>query len=338
MYKWKNNNGEEIYWFDIKNYRINKEKGRSFFYKTFSSYIILNRLYPDGYIIPGDTNLSSYFNNFVSNLQEKSVLYFDKSSNFPKQKISLINYKRTTNLCKANTIVLNKADIFSITDKCYIFTNGIDYFGITENDFNLYFDGNWEKLKDKKTVGFDFQKKLNLIYYGTLKIIVDEFDTIKNFYSNKYTKNFISDYDLNKIINNVLPDPKLKELLSIKQMLDSSDGATIKLGILMTCGYNITKWPLTFRILLGHNPYWYDYNKKIKEVQLIWKALKLKNKVGGIYNVATLIDALDEDYSKEDIKLAKDLAKTLPDIIGFCEMNQKYYLDTLPFIPNEYKK
>ena len=40
---------------------------------------------------------------------------------------------------------------------------------------------------------------------------------------------------------------------------------------------------------------------------------------------------------EEDIALAKEYARTLPEIKPFCETKDEYYLDTIPFIPDEYK-
>jgi hypothetical protein len=58
----------------------------------------------------------------------------------------------------------------------------------------------------------------------------------------------------------------------------------------------------------------------------------------GLGSVASIIDASKEKYSKEDIALAQDFVRTLPELKIFCENSQPFYLEGLPFIPDEYKQ
>jgi hypothetical protein len=56
-----------------------------------------------------------------------------------------------------------------------------------------------------------------------------------------YTKPFILDTSLDSIVNQVLPDPDLRSLISIRELLNSSDKTTIKLGASLASGFNISK-------------------------------------------------------------------------------------------------
>ena len=67
------------------------------------------------------------------------------------------------------------------------------------------------------------------------------------------------------------------------------------------------------------------------------RSLKLR---GGwsLHTTVNLISDLKETYSEEDISLAKDFARTLPEVKHFCKGKDLFYLEQIPFIPDEYKK
>lgn len=343
MLKWKSNNGYNIYWFKPDWYKeniIRKNKGL-WLRRAFHSWSNFTKHYENGYILPYDVNVDNYLNNFITSIPEKATLYFDKSSKFPRTKISLTNCKRCTKLEKADFIVINNiAEIYNITDIYYIFTNGVDLFAITWNDFDTYFNNDLQKLQETKLVGLSFHCPLKLVYSGKLKLIFDESDVLKLFNENKYKVPFILDKDLTKIVNSTLPDPTLTEICTINEMLNSSDNSIIKLGALMAASFNINKWPLTFRVLLQNSPKWKrpENGGNTIVIKQLSETLNIEFNHGGLDHVSWLIQSIKEVYSEEDIELAKSFVKTLPELERFCKIYEGFYLDTLPFIPDEYKQ
>ena len=122
-------------------------------------------------------------------------------------------------------------------------------------------------------------------------------------------------------------------------MLQSPDSSIIKLASAMVGGYNISKWPLTFRVLLVTEPSWtHSYNggnsvivKQIKETLNITYASRSLN------YITNYIQSKDEVYSLEDIKLAQELVRRIPEMKKWISRLQPFYLDTMPFVPDEYK-
>jgi hypothetical protein len=55
---------------------------------------------------------------------------------------------------------------------------------------------------------------------------------------------------LDKIINDLCPEPTYEEIESIVDMLNSEDAATVQLGVKMIQGYNANKYRLTLRLIL----------------------------------------------------------------------------------------
>ena len=346
MYRWKSNKGYPIYWFSKDNYAYNNRKSskESYTCVCFGQYCIDWRGITNwnGYIIGEDFNILDYAANFVDELPENPVLYFDESSNFPRTKLKAANYKRTLDAKKANAIVLGQSAEVKCIDIIYhIFTDSTEIFSISNDCFHEYFYGDWEILESNKKLGLTFQGHLKPIYSGTIKVVFDKTETLKMFNDGFYSKPFILDTSLDNIVNQELPDPDLQSLIAIREMLNSPDSTTIKLGASLAAGFNVSKWPLTFRTLLELDLSWTKAMNGgnavvIKQMQ---NTLKIGpySYYGGWWVLANHIQALKEDYSEEDIRLAQDFARTIPDIKKFCESRQSFYLDCLPFVPDEYK-
>lgn len=215
------------------------------FYKIY-------RIKTDSYILPGKNYFYEYFDKFYTDISGCSYLYFDKSSKFPRTKLTVTNMKRTIKPQKADFIVLkDKAKVVVTSDTYHIFTDSLDIFIIDDCAFDKYFQRDLNILQHA-TLGIKFIGALKMIYSGQITIVCDPDDTIKKFVELN-DKRFIVDSDLNRLVNEYLPDPTLDELLAIKDMINSSDRNIIKLGALMASGYNINKWLLTFQCLLGLN-------------------------------------------------------------------------------------
>lgn len=344
MYTWNSVNGNLIHWYKCNSYRENifRSQKNMWIYRCFNEWTapVQCGLYRKGFIVPETFETDKYLNNFITELPEKAILFFDKSSKFPRNKIIVSEYKRVIKPEKASVVVIGQqAEVINIDDTYCIFTDGTEIFGIMYDDLQRDFDGDLRKLHNNTVLGLTI-KQTSVLYFGKLKCIYDDTETIKKFNDQIYTQPFILDNDLDKIINTNLSDPILQELVTISEMLQSSDNSIVKMGILMVSGYNLNKWLLTFRVLMGYNTNWTDpYNggNSVNGKQ-IWNTLGLHSRYGGLHNISSLILAANDSYLDEDVALAKEFTKTLPTIKSFCEKNQRFYLDTLPFIPDEYKQ
>ena len=343
MYTWKSNKGEPLFFFVSKNYEYNVSKSRSWTSVCFSQYITVENIfnYEGWFFIEADYNVENYFSNFITKLPDKPIFYFDESSKFPRTKLNFVGYKRCIKPEKANVIVIqNVAQVKTTSEEYIIFTDSEQLFGISASDFIKYFNGDFNNMKaNQSSIGYDFKDKLLCLYSGRLKGILDPTETIKKFNNNTYKKPFILDNELDRIVNENLPDPDLDSLLTIKDMINSTDRSVVKLGANMAAGFNLTKWPLTFRVLLGTSGNWAQtyYGGNSVVIKQMWNTLKFKRVGLGFYCVCSLIDSLKETYSKEDIRLAQELATRIPGLEDWCKKNQRFYLDDIPFIPDEYK-
>ena len=346
MWYWKKFKGSVIHWFSPSSFKQNIKwrqlKQPHWLYNSFSYYesnSLGSDLYWDnGYVLSDNYSTEDYFNNFVTTIPENTTLYFEKSS-FPRNKLKLGPYKRTIKKEKADYIVIEKAARVINKDVNFIlFSDSYDIFAISEQFLSTYFNNDINNIFTSNCVNNKFNGPLQVLYEGKLRFIIDDANTLKNFKDGLYAKPFIIDNDLDRIINQYLPDPDLNAVKSIYEMITSPDSATIKLGATLAAGFNISKWPLTFMCLLGTNNEWTkSYNgANLSVVSQMRSTLNIKYAYG-LRSVASIIDASKETYSKEDIALAQDFVRTLPELKTFCKNNQSFYLEGLPFIPDEYK-
>lgn len=342
MYNWQWEKGLPIYWFSSREYKANLKRNKSWAYTVFNSWSVTGAAnYRNGFVVEGELDLSNYLANFTKELPKKPVLYFDSSSKYPRTKLSLTPYKRCIKLSKATNIVLKEPAEIQKTGIDYVFITddrGDKIYGITFQDFNQYFAGNLDSLCNSEYLGFKFKGTTKIVYSGKITFVYDEFGTISYFNTGIYKKPFILDNDLDLIINQTLPDPQLEELVSIYEMIDSKDKNVIRLGSAMAAGFNVSKWPLSFRCVFGvtNRWSWHENGGSSVLIKQMINTVKLRP-CGNIDYFAQYINTLQEKYSEEDKALAKHFMKLLPDTKDFCVRAQSYYVDDLPFIPDEYK-
>lgn len=345
MWYWKKYKGSSIFWYNHDNFKLNEnfiKKQSHWLYNTFNSECFTTLGYElywrKGYIITDDISVERYLNNFVNSLPEKATLYFENSS-FPRTKLQLTPYKRTIKREKADFFVLEEsAKIIDKDVEFVIFTDTVDIFAIQQEYLLSDFKGKLQNIYESNCTNIKFKGNLQLLYKGFLRFVIDEANSLKLFSEGLYTKPFILDNDLDKLVNQYLPDPDLNAIKTIYDMINSPDSATVKLGSTMATGFNISKWPLTFICLFCTSQEWNrSYNgSNLTLVKQLKNTLNIKGGYG-LQSVASIIDSSDEKYSKEDIALAQDFVRTLPNLERFCKNKESFYLEGLPFIPDEYK-
>jgi hypothetical protein len=113
-----------------------KRVNDSFTYVCFSEYCTDCREAEGrtGFVVGENFDVLDYASNFIDKLPENPVLYFDESSNFPKTKLKLTNYKRTLSANKADVIVLGRsAEVKCINTIYHIFTDTTEVFSIRDD-------------------------------------------------------------------------------------------------------------------------------------------------------------------------------------------------------------
>ena len=339
MVTWKNKC--IIYWFNTHYWDLVLKSNGKIQSSAFSSWCGTEALalFPEKtYATNEELNLPKFMDSFTSNIDKDSVIYYDKSTKYPRTKSALYGYKRCIKPEKADIVVLGHLPNVKVSSNNYIiFTNSKNkiIYSIPIEYLDRYFKGSIELIANLP----EFKDTtLKIIHEGRIQFVWDPTGMIEKFNSGVYNKPFLMDTDLDKVINCNLPDPTLDDIIAIDEMIKSQDNNTIRLGSTIAAGFNVTKWPLTFRLLFERYHNWQNpFNGgNLSIVAQMSKSLQLS---GGwsLWSVINTLDRVKETYSEEDIALAKEYARTLPEIKPFCETKDEYYLDTIPFIPDEYK-
>lgn len=341
MYRWKSDNGYGVFWYNHKNYIYNSNRRVT----GAGSYVTFTHWWSDeaamnikkGFLIGDDFDASGYYNNFVTTIPQDATLYFNKNVTFPRAKLKLANMKRVLKPETADVIVLEEsAEVVRTMYSYLIFTDTVYIYAINDQWFNEDFSNNFEELINNKNLGLSFHGPITILFHGKPQIIYDKADTIKNFINNEYNKPFILTTDLDRIINQNLPDLNLNAMNAIYEMLSSTDQTIVNLGATMASTFNVNKWILSTTVLMYQNTSWFYCNTVT--VKQLKRTLGLMRYVAGWWSIASEVQTRSEEYSKEDILLAQEFVKGKPGFKEFCEQNKGFYLDFLPYIPDEYKE
>lgn len=284
-------------------------------------------------------DISSIKQQFVTKVNSDSILYFDESSKFPRYKLTIGTNKRCIKPVKANFIVVNDFNKpFTISNSYYLFKNNInDYFMISENDYDMEFNRTLSNLINRVTP-FQELGDLELVYSGPIMLLDKTNNYIFKWMNGDYTQSFITDENLDKQLNELCPEPTVEELNSIVEMLDSDDDSVVKLGTKMLSGYNVTKYPLTFRlILLTRNKWWMWTRSTVSTKQMVDSLHINGRNVSDNFSYALYY--IEEDgfeYTAEDIALAKQVC--IPMVENYLmEQWKNLSRNHYQFLPNHVK-
>lgn len=342
MFTWESSKKGRIFWFSERHYKMNlknidkKEMPKE---ECFMSYTLpVGLTFSQGIIVKAEYSTDEYVKNFVTNLPENPIIYFSNFSKFARSKLDLINAKRTTKPEKANIIVLdNYSYIQHLPAKYYVFYDFGLFYIIDDISYYTYFKCDVTAFKTAP-IGTNLEDP-KLVYCGPLKAIDDYNLSISNFYNGIYKAPFILDTTLDKIIYNTLTIPNVNELHSIVNMLHSNDKSTIRFGLQVLSSFNVCSIPLTTRLIIMTRPNWPDYSGAFTNnlVQMC-KTLGINKLLyKEVWKALGDIEDCNIEYSEEDINLSKEVAKYIPGLKDALNMYQPFYVDTLKFIPDEYK-
>ena len=217
----------------------------------------------------------------VTSVKEGSTLYFDKSSKFPRFKLSQTSYKRCIKIEKADCIIAKKFDASQINlytnCDCYVFENEYGTLCVVpESYIKSYANGSvkgfFELLKNLDSYP---DLKEEPIYKGRLCCVCKTPSIyLENLINNKslpIMEDTILDNEVNKTFEKITEE----DIETIIPMLNSSDYESVSLGLKLLSNTNIIEAPyLTTAILV------YTFSN--------WCGNQAKNTVG----VAQMFDTL----------------------------------------------
>ena len=189
------------------------------------------------------------------------------------------------------------------TEYCVIECTDAIYF-VEKDEFNTYFNGNLSTFCSRIS---KYQKleNPNIIYTGRLAGYDKHNVYLAKYLDGEYTIDYITDVDLDKIINKMCPEPTYEELSSIVDMLNSEDAATVQLGVKMIQGYNVDKYKMTLRLILCTRQNWWLYTRNTVGTKQLMETLNLdRYKIQEAFQYGCRYVAKDgETYTIEDVQI-----------------------------------
>lgn len=245
-----------------------------------------DRVYDNATLFPTATTnykdlVKKVNDTIVTSAKEGSTLYFDKSSKFPRFKLSQTSYKRCIKIEKADCIIAKKFDASQINlytnCDCYVFENEYGTLCVVpESYIKSYANGSvkdfFELLKNLDSYP---DLKEEPIYKGRLCCVCKTPSIyLENLINNKPLP-IMEDTTLDNEVNKTFEKITEEDIETIIPMLNSSDYESVSLGLKLLSNTNVIEAPyLTTAILV------YTFSN--------WCGNQAKNTVG----VAQMFDTL----------------------------------------------
>lgn len=243
------------------------------------------------------SDLKNYLKNDISTVKsipDKSKLYFDKSSKFPRFKLEQTDYKRCIKINKADYIVAKAEE----PDYRY----GTNYISIIETP-NGYYGTRENITKTECSNLLNIATNLITMHNESIKYKLTQSELVYlNCITNKYSIPMILDDDLNLAVDKLNPVLTIDDVDQIYTMLKSSDPETAGLGLKILTNYNVSETPCSARFILGStNHEWRWSNAKT--------GVSVKNML-------------------ESIDYYRIYRTSFPDILYYCKKNDEEITDT----------
>lgn len=214
--------------------------------------------YSDIYnLFDNDIDVRKYIKeNIVTEIKENSKLFFTKSSNFPRFKLSDTTFSRCIKLEKADYVVIGKDYEYSTLRFTHFFEGKDTYYVFSEKPFYDWKDksGYGKMLFEDwiaKYSNFIFPEPVSIktitnnLY--SLKGLNQIAEDIKNNIPHKLVTDTMLDCEINKKQDEITPDV----YKSICELLDSPDIGLREVGLKTLTGLNVNKTPITVRFMIG---------------------------------------------------------------------------------------
>lgn len=298
-------------------------------------------------------DMATALSDKITDLSDVTKLYFDSSSTYPRFKIRDTDFQRV--------IKVEKCDAAIIPDSIKYYPGSGEYylFKYTKPDQTKIIYSICPKLfkntdpyiyNEVCSYGADFVdgvKTINVlpkgsipIYAGNL-IFCDEIyvETINNIIS-VYPK-YAKESTLDKIVNGTLESVTEESLLSLNDMLASTDETTVELGLKVLQGMNVTESPAAVTCLLYGNFSNIMKNKAMGTtgVSQVFKSLRIETRYiphDTIYGIANALELkVWKDATPEDKALTYTLCRSM--INNFYREKDRQVMDTLHKLPFKIK-
>ena len=183
------------------------------------------------------------------NIPENSCIYFDKKAVYPRYKLQTTPYKRT--------ILTSKAD-YVISPELPIYTTDCDYVicRVTNSDTDLNVKYLIKSAIDSELKGamiskFGYSTEITVLYHGPLYCVPAHVKEIWDNITSGTYKNLIIDSVFDKYVNKFMSSHSLEDIISLHELLQAKDVASVKLGMELINGMDLTEIPNTIYLLLS---------------------------------------------------------------------------------------
>ena len=208
-------------------------------------------------LFDNNIDIKKYINeNTVTEIKENSKLFFTKSSNFPRFKLSDTTFSKCIKLEKADYVVIGK-DYDCLVFKFIHFFEGKDTYYAFIND--PFYD--WNNRSEYNKMPFEswISKYSNFIFpeIVTMRNITNDIYSLKNFnqisedIKNNIPHKLITDTMLDREINKKQDEITPETYKSICELLDSPDIGLREVGLKTLTGLNVNETPIAVRFMIG---------------------------------------------------------------------------------------
>lgn len=234
-----------------------------------------------------------------ADISKDSILYFGKTSKFPRHKLKETSLKRCIKPEKSNIQVIGPLQP-SKEFNAIVFTGDVTYI-LNINWCCTY--GPWQKRHIEKSDP-DFVARLiseneclrNAVvsYTGPITILsTNVFEDLVNI-ENKVYNNVITDSELDAFVNKDLESLTSDTCDLLLDLLNSKDYQSMELGLKMLIGFNVNECPYTVRLLLK--------NPHLTELKA-WDSVGVKQvrstvNMDEYFNITTGYDKITSDLDK----------------------------------------
>lgn len=216
-------------------------------------------------------NILKLVKSKIVQLQPKQTLLFGKTSDFPRFKLEVSDFKRCIKADKADVVIVN-LDNFD----CGYVNNGIileeaeHVYLVETKDSSMYrFPSLADKIKfEKDPINYLCDNDLFYITENITKVYEGQFYCWKNDAAYDISKILCGEYkklaldkDLSKLVDANLDIPTKDDIQSICDLLESKDIKNQALGLKMLTGLNIGEIPVTIKTILGDKMYLSNLNE-----------------------------------------------------------------------------
>lgn len=196
-----------------------------------------------------------------ADISKDSILYFGKTSKFPRHKLKETSLKRCIKPEKSNIQVIGSLQSFK-KFSAIIFTGEITYI-LDIGRCSIY--ASWQKKHinvNKNDPDFvtrlmsenECLRNTVVSYTGPITVLsTNVFEDLVNI-ENKVYNNVITDFELDAFINKDLESLTIDTCDLLLDLLNSKDYQSMELGLKMLIGFNVNECPYTVKLLL-RNPH-----------------------------------------------------------------------------------